>query len=57
MDSMIGCGLKMKQAKVLTEAELKRLLAVAANDGQSEQKRLAVMLSHIAGFPVGGAAE
>ncbi len=36
----------MKQAKVLTEAEMKRLLAVVANDRHPERNRLAVMLSH-----------
>ncbi len=43
----------MKQAKVLTEAEMKRLLAVIANDKHSERNRLAVMLSHLAGLRVG----
>ena len=43
----------MKQAKVLTEAERKRLLAVIANERHSERNRLAVMLSHLAGLRVG----
>ena len=43
----------MKQAKVLTEAEMKRLLAVITNDRHSERNRLAVMLSHLAGLRVG----
>ncbi len=43
----------MKQAKVLTDAELKRLLAVIANDRHSERNRLAVMLSFLAGLRVG----
>ena len=43
----------MKQAKVLTEAEQKRLLAVIANERHSERNRLAVMLSHLAGLRVG----
>ncbi len=43
----------MKQAKVLTEAERKRLLAVIANDRHSERNRLAVMLSFLAGLRVG----
>lgn len=43
----------MKQAKVLTDAEMKRLLAVIANDRHSERNRLAVMLSHLAGLRVG----
>ena len=40
----------MKQAKVLTDAERKRLLAVNANDRHSERNRLAVMLSFFAGL-------
>ncbi len=40
----------MKQAKVLTEAEMKRLLAVVGNDRHSERNRHAVMLSHLAGL-------
>ncbi len=43
----------MKQAKVLTEAERKRLLAIIANDRHSERNRLAVMLSFLAGLRVG----
>ncbi len=43
----------MKQAKVLTDAELKRLLAVAANNRHSERNRIALMLSHLAGLRVG----
>ena len=43
----------MKQAKVLTVAERKRLLAVIANDRHSERNRLAVMLSFLAGLRVG----
>ncbi len=43
----------MKQAKVLTVAERKRLLAVIANDRHSERNRLAVMLSYFAGLRVG----
>ncbi len=43
----------MKQAKVLTEAERKRLLAVIANDRHSERNRLAIMLSFLAGLRVG----
>ncbi len=33
----------MKQAKVLTVAERKRLLAIIANDRHSERNRFAVM--------------
>ncbi len=43
----------MKQAKVLTDAEMKRLLAVIANGRHAERNRLAVMLSHLAGLRVG----
>ena len=43
----------MKQAKVLTVAERKRLLVVIANDRHSERNRLAVMLSFLAGLRVG----
>ena len=46
----------MKQAKVLTEAERKRLLAVIAKDRHSERNRLAVMLSFLTGLRVGGIA-
>ena len=40
----------MNQAKMLTEAEMKRLLAVIANDRRGERNRVAVMLSHLAEF-------
>ena len=40
----------MKQAKVLTEAERKRLLVVIANDRHSGRNRLAVMLGFLAGL-------
>ena len=43
----------MKQAKVLTDAEMKRLLAVIANGRHAGRNRLAVMLSHLAGLRVG----
>ncbi len=43
----------MKQAKVLTVAERKRLLAIIANDRHSERNRLAVLLSYLAGLRVG----
>ena len=43
----------MKQAKVLTGAEMKRLLAIVASGRHGERNRLAVMLSHLAGFRVG----
>ena len=43
----------MKQAKVLTDREMKRLLAVVADDRHNERDRLAIMLSHFAGLRVG----
>tara|TARA_B100002003_G_scaffold239244_1_gene258392 strand:+ start:243 stop:812 length:570 start_codon:yes stop_codon:yes gene_type:complete len=46
----------MKQAKVLTEAEMKRLLAVVADDRHCGRNRLAIMLSHFAGLRVGEVA-
>lgn len=43
----------MKQARVLTEAEFKRLLAVVAQSKHAGRNRLALMLSHLAGLRVG----
>lgn len=43
----------MKQARVLTDAEFKRLLAVVAQARHAERNRLALMLSHLAGLRVG----
>lgn len=43
----------MRQARVLTEPELKRLLAVVAQTRHAERNRLAFMLSHFAGLRVG----
>ncbi len=43
----------MKQARVLTEAEFKRLLAVVAQMKHAGRNRLALMLSHLAGLRVG----
>lgn len=43
----------MRQARVLTESELKRLLAVVAQSRHAERNRLAFMLSHLAGLRVG----
>lgn len=43
----------MKQARVLTEAEFKRLMAVVAQSRHAERNRLAFMLSHFAGLRVG----
>ncbi len=40
----------MTQAKELTEAEMKRLLAVIADDRPRERNRLAQMPSHLAGL-------
>ncbi|PYE37666.1 integrase/recombinase XerD [Rhizobium sp. PP-WC-1G-195] len=43
----------MKQARVLTDAEFKRLLAVVAQTKHAGRNRLALMLSHLAGLRVG----
>ncbi len=43
----------MKQARVLTDAEFKRLLAVVAQSKYGGRNRLALMLSHLAGLRVG----
>lgn len=43
----------MKQARVLTDAEFKRLLAVIAQSRHAQRNRLALMLSHFAGLRVG----
>jgi integrase/recombinase XerD len=43
----------LKQAKVLTDAELKRVLAVIAHGKHAQRNRLAVLLSHYAGLRVG----
>lgn len=43
----------MKQARVLTDAEFKRLLAVVAQSRHAARNRLAFMLSHFAGLRVG----
>lgn len=43
----------MKQAKVLTDAELKRVLAVIQLDRHAARNRLLVLLSHYAGLRVG----
>jgi|ETNmetMinimDraft_20_1059909.scaffolds.fasta_scaffold220965_1 integrase/recombinase XerD len=40
----------MKQAKVLTDVERKRLLSVIASDKHAARNRLAVMLSFLAGL-------
>ena len=47
-------GIEMSQAKVLTEAELKRVLAVVAQHGVlSARNRLVVMLSFLGGLRAG----
>lgn len=46
-------GYVLKQAKVLTDAELKRVLAVIAQGKHAQRNRLAVLLSHYAGLRVG----
>ncbi len=43
----------MKQAKVITEAEMKRLLLVIASERHGPRDRFAVMLSYLAGLRVG----
>ncbi|SDG53514.1 tyrosine-type recombinase/integrase [Pelagibacterium luteolum] len=43
----------MKQARVLTDAELKRVLALCDSHTQGKRNRLAVLLSHYAGLRVG----
>src|SRR5690554_4977191 len=43
----------VKQAKVLDDAELKRVLAVAAQGKHAARNRLALLLSHYAGLRVG----
>lgn len=43
----------MKQAKVLTDAEFKRVLAVVAHGKHADRNRVALMLSHYAGLRVG----
>jgi len=43
----------VKQARVLTDAEFKRLLAVVAQMRHAGRNRLALILSHLAGLRVG----
>ncbi len=43
----------MKQARVLTDAEFKRVLAVVAQMKHASRNRLALMMSHLAGLRVG----
>lgn len=43
----------MKQARVLTDAEFKRLLAVVMQMKHAGRNRVALMLSHLAGLRVG----
>lgn len=43
----------MKQAKVLTDAELKRVLAITAQGPHAPRNRMALLLSHYAGLRVG----
>ncbi|MFN3717371.1 MAG: tyrosine-type recombinase/integrase [Rhizobium rhizophilum] len=43
----------MKQAKVLTETEFKRVMAVIAQMKHAPRNRLAMMLSHLGGLRVG----
>lgn len=44
---------QVKQARVLTDGEFKRLLAVVAQTKHAGRNRLALMLSHLAGLRVG----
>lgn len=43
----------MKQARVLTDTEFKRLMAVVMQSRHAGRNRLALMLSHLAGLRVG----
>lgn len=43
----------MKQARVLTDAEFKRLLAMVTQSRHAGRNQLALMLSHLAGLRVG----
>ena len=43
----------MKQAKVLTDTEFKRVLAVVAAERHAARNRIALMMSHYAGLRVG----
>lgn len=43
----------MKQARILTDPELKRLLAVVTQGKHAARNRMAIMLSHLAGLRVG----
>jgi integrase/recombinase XerD len=47
----------MKQARVLNETEMKRLLAVIAAGKHAERNRCTVMLSYLAGMRVGEIAQ
>lgn len=46
----------MKQARVLTDAEFKRLMAVVAQRKHAARDKMAIMLSHFAGLRVGEVA-
>ena len=43
----------MKQAKVISEGEMKRLLAVVMSKRHASRNRMAIMLSYYAGMRVG----
>jgi integrase len=49
----VSCEVSMRQARVLTEPEFKRLLAIVAQAKHADRNRLAFMLSHLAGLRVG----
>lgn len=53
MQQDAGKGDVLKQAKVLSDAEIKRVLAVVAQGPHAGRNRIALLLSHYAGLRVG----
>lgn len=53
MQQNAGKGDDLKQAKVLSDTELKRVLAVVAQGPHAARNRMALLLSHYAGLRVG----
>lgn len=53
MQQDAGKGDVLKQAKVLSDAEIKRVLAVLAQGPHAARNRIALLLSHYAGLRVG----
>lgn len=53
MQRNAGKGDVLKQAKVLSDTELKRVLAVVAQGPHAARNRIALLLSHYAGLRVG----